>query len=240
MIYFVGFQVLEGIGWQKMEKVRGEGIGPHWLHDASDQARAKLLARGKTRTFKEREIVFRQGDTNSSIFLIKSGKLEDSRVNTDGEQVILRVLYPGHSVGEVGFGLEDPSPNTVTSITKTEVTVLKYADVIEVGREHPEILIGISKTLSVYVAIAVEWLDTALLSSVRDRILWRLRFITNYSSRGVDGWLRVEIAQADLADMVGITRQRVNQELKALEEIGLVKIEYRTIAINANMLKSMR
>lgn len=219
--------------------MRGQGIGPHWLHDASEKARSALLAKGKKRKLRKGEVVFRQGEPNSSIYLLRSGKLEDARTNTDGEQVILRILYPGHSVGEVGFGLEDTAPNTVTSIADSEVTELKYKDVIEIGREHPEILIGISKTLSIYVAIAVEWLDTALLSSVRDRILWRLRFITNYSSRGVDGWLRVEIAQADLADMVGATRQRVNQELKALEETGVVKVEYRKIAINANLLKRM-
>lgn len=150
-----------------MREVRGKGIGPHWLHDACAGGRTALLAKGKTRKLRKGEVVFSQGDQNDSVYLVTAGKLSDARMNTHGEQIILRVLYPGHGVGEVGFGLEDSAPNTVTALVASEVTRLKYTDIIEVGRVHPEILIGISKTLSIYVAIAVEWLDTALLSPVR-------------------------------------------------------------------------
>jgi CRP-like cAMP-binding protein len=43
--------------------------------------------------------------------------------------------------------------------------------------------------------------------------------------------VRLEISQAEIALLVGTSRQRVNQSLQTLEKVGLLEIEYGAIRV---------
>jgi len=215
-----------------MSDVPMANLRPHWFNSISEIARASLLNSARKRVFRNREFVMMQGDVNRSIFLVESGALESSRLNSDGEEVKFRLVQPGNSVGEVEFASGRRTPITVKSVGKSHVLEFAHADVLSVGMKHPEVLLGVSNSMSALLSTAIEMIDSLMLSSIGERIVWRLRWISNYGEPAGDGWVRIEVSQTDFADMIGMSRQTTNRELKALQERGIIKIEYRSLIIN--------
>ena len=77
------------------------------------------------RKFNKDEIIFEEGDSGHSMFVLKSGEVEVF-VKKGGQKVVLAKLSPGSIFGEMA--LIDRKPRTASVITLTEVTCLEISD----------------------------------------------------------------------------------------------------------------
>jgi CRP-like cAMP-binding protein len=73
------------------------------------------------RSFKDGEIVFREGELGSTAFLVQSGDVEISRVN-DGEDEVLAIIGIGGIFGEMA--LIDEKPRMATAKVKGGATIM--------------------------------------------------------------------------------------------------------------------
>ena len=53
-----------------------------------------ILERATARAIDRKEILFRQGDAVSGLFIVVSGRVKLSQLSPDGDEVILRLLGP--------------------------------------------------------------------------------------------------------------------------------------------------
>lgn len=210
---------------------------PHWFHDIREEAQAALLRGARKRIFKNGEFVMMQGDANQSIFLVQTGILDCFRSNADGETLRLRLIKPGNTVGQAEFASGTRAQINVKSVGESHVVEYTHAHVLSVGMEFPEVLLGVSNSISRLLSASVEMIDSLVLASPEQRILWRLRILSDHGNPLPDGWISVSVSQSDLAEMVGMTRQSVNRELKALEQKGVLKVQYRTLDVNLAALE---
>ena len=113
-----------------------------------DQLR-ELAVRLKTLAFARGEIICRQGDTDATFYVIKTGRVEITIRGTDGLVVLTKVLIPGEFFGE--FALLTGEPRTAT------VKAAEPADLLAIGKEdmrcmlaaHPQLATALSCVLAV-------------------------------------------------------------------------------------------
>lgn len=81
-----------------------------------------------TRVLEPGEVLFREGDPGTDVFIVRSGRLRISRREGDRE-VELGFADPGEMVGEMAFVEQAPRSATLTAIEHTDVAVLDLESV---------------------------------------------------------------------------------------------------------------
>lgn len=221
-----------------MEKLPRRTISAYWFDEACPRAKSDLLAKAKTLTLADGEFLLRQGDVNNSVYLLQDGRLASEHLTADGEQFTIRIIHPGQSLGEIQLSGNVHVSNSIRSLGSSTLLEIKHADLLSVARAHPEILIGLTKSVSIMLSNTVKMLNLVILSPMKQRIRWRLLTEAVDSDVINEDWREVRISQTELAKMVGASRQAVNQELKSLSDAGIVKLAYRCMHIHLNRLNN--
>jgi small-conductance mechanosensitive channel len=121
-----------------------EPPAPHVLDIAlfeplSEEKRSALESRLICRLLNASDLLFKEGDTEASLFVIKSGVLEVSRSEKQNKIVIGRI-GPGDYIGEIGMLTGAPHPATVKALTNSIVHELRKEHVAPLIKEDPSLL----------------------------------------------------------------------------------------------------
>lgn len=108
-------------------------------------------------TFPEGHVVYRENETGCScVYIIKRGKVDVLKMNTDGDPLTLAVLKMGNFFGEFSFFDRKPhSASTVVSAPDTVVLSLQRPDFDRVAEAYPvigyKVLVNIINEISAVI-----------------------------------------------------------------------------------------
>lgn len=98
----------------------------------------KLLAEGARESrYAPGEIIVREGDTSSSMFLIESGRCGVSIHGAAGDTRSLGVLEPGSAFGEISLLTGEPRSATVRALTEASLVEIDKEVLAGILRGHP-------------------------------------------------------------------------------------------------------
>jgi diguanylate cyclase (GGDEF)-like protein len=95
---------------------------------------------GKERTLEAGTTLWREGDPGEYVVLLLSGRLEVSHQTPDGEEIILRHLYPGSVVGEMAAVDGEPRSATVRAPGDSRVRLIPADGFRQFLKERPDVL----------------------------------------------------------------------------------------------------
>ena len=126
-------------------------VPPHHLRQFARFARSQTFAPG--------EAIVRVGEFGSTMYVIKSGRVE---VVLDGpsERMVAASLGPGEFFGELSIFDGEPRSASVIAVEETEVLVLGRVDVVRLLTGSPEMALSLLKSLSARLRIANARLGT--------------------------------------------------------------------------------
>jgi len=102
-----------------------EGLNPKQLDS--------IHAVAQTREYDKETILFREGDTGDSLYLILSGRVKALLMAEDGREVILAFLGPGEIVGEMAlFNPEERRTATVVTAESSTLLILSGQQIMKV------------------------------------------------------------------------------------------------------------
>ena len=214
-------------GWQALllSESRTLLAGPPPLFQAlSSRERELVLSHGRRRVLNRGQTLFSQGTTHEGIYLIESGRIRVFYNAPSGREITLAYWYPGNFVG--GPDIFGPSVHLWSGVATNNSSVVQLPGkaLRTLVMQIPALGIGLIEGLSFkgkcYSAL-VQMLGTR---SVTDRLAHLLLHLVDaYGIKVPDGTLiAAAFTHADLAHMVGATRQWVTISLKRLQEQGVV------------------
>ena len=158
---------------------------------------------------------------------VAKGAVRVSSVSLSGKQVTLTYAEPGTWFGDIALFDGLPRTHDANAHGETTLLVLRKADFRELLAQHTELyeaLLRLNCRRLRLLFDAVEDLNTRPLASrLAKQILLLAR---SYGTpQGEEIRIGLQLAQEDLAQLLGASRQRVNQELKGFERDGAVRIE---------------
>ncbi len=183
--------------------------------------RQALLGAAELLRLRPGEMLFRQGAAPGGFYGLLSGHLKISSLREDGREAILVVLEAGNWIGEISLMDGQPRTHDATALQAAEVLVVPQAAFA-------------APALAARVRSLYGMVEDAALRSTRARVARRLLLLARgdatfaASARPV-----VPVSQEALAMMLGITRQTLSKELKALVALGAVVLRYRRIEISS-------
>lgn len=184
---------------------------------------ARLVQPGKPLFFRERQPVYSVGDPSEHVyFLLDAGSIKLSLTSADGKEAVINVLYAGDFFGENALAVSR-TPRPTSAIALTNVRVAK------IDRDVMRRLLDTEEELNrAFIANMIKR-STQLATNIADQLLYggeqRLaRALLSIAQLGVDERAKLlpKVTQQDLANMIGITRQRVNALMKQFRRMGFI------------------
>jgi CRP-like cAMP-binding protein len=194
----------------------------------------RVAAGTRMRRFRRGEIIFHVGDPGDALFIIVSGEVKIALPSEEGDEAILATLRPGDVFGELALLDGAPRSATASALVATEVVLLprdRFRELIATEPAVRDILLaslaGELRRLTTHVE-ELHFLD------MTGRVAARLvRLAREAGPVAVDGSIRLRptLTQAELASMVGCTRQSVNKLLGQFADDGLVRVDRDGIVV---------
>jgi len=198
-----------------------------WFSSLSQGLRGAILARAVVRRLPDGAALATRGSPAQDWCGVARGAVRVSSVSLSGKQVSLTYVEPGTWFGDIA--LFDGLPRTHDAHAHGATTVLsvRKADFKDLLSQHVELYDALLRLNCRRLRIMfnlVEDLNTRPLSARLARNI--LMLARSYGiQQGAEMRIGLQLAQEDLAQLVGASRQRVNQELKELEREGALRIE---------------
>jgi len=196
-----------------------------WFTAQPPALRAALLQAGRLSRRSAGEWLHGEGDEETGVLAVVEGGLKLYSQAPGGREVLFGLLPAGTVIGQsAAFG---GGPRIVTAIASSASVVFTLSDraLRQVAASQPGLWEALSALVYGQLRNATQGLAEVLALKPRERMIARLLQLAAVSG-GAAG-----ISQADLAEMIGVTRKAVNGWLGALEGRGLVRVGYGRIAV---------
>ncbi|MDR7414889.1 MAG: cyclic nucleotide-binding domain-containing protein [Armatimonadota bacterium] len=186
---------------------------------------APLAGAVRRRLYHRGEVIFREGDPATGVYLVERGRVRVGFTSTDGRERTLALLGPGEVVGEVP--VLDGGVRSADGVAQDDCVVLFVAreDLVGWLRQRPEVALRLIHLLGQRLQAADLQVRDAAFLDVRGRLVRiLLRLGVEQGERQDDGTvLCPRLSQTELAHLIGATRESVNRWLGRFERMGMVR-----------------
>lgn len=187
----------------------------------------RLLAAGNRRTFAPGQVVMRQGEPGDHVVLVMDGRVKVTRVDPDGNRLVLAVRGAGELLGEIGLLGGDTRSATVTAIDACDTRAIpseRFAELITALKLEGDMFRHLIRRLREGETRRAE---LAALPSGRRVARCLLHLVEGITPDPPEGpgpheGIDVGLNQTDLADAAGLHRSTVAAELRRLREQEVV------------------
>ncbi|MCE3287963.1 MAG: transcriptional regulator, Crp/Fnr family [Gaiellaceae bacterium] len=179
-----------------------------------------LLSVARRRTFGKGEVVFHRNDPADSLHLVVRGRFGARVLTPLGDSVLVDVLGPGQSFGELALLLPDARRSaTVEALEAGESRSIFRDDFAVLQREHPVVKDVLLRLLAEQLRRSTDRVVEAHYVDAETRVRRRLVELASTYEDGV-----VPLTQEDVAAMAGTSRATVNRVLREEVRLGAVAL----------------
>lgn len=205
----------------------------NWIEGLPSQLRETIEQRMQPRHVADGESVYAAGDPGHECYLIQSGRVRMTNYAYSGKEVQTLELREGDCFGEISLIDGLPRANNAHASGVTELRVLTKPDFDSLYAEHPEIAAQLNRFLCHRLRTISANAEDASVLVLRERLPRLIaRLAESHGVADGSGGVAIErISHANLAHMLGVTRQSISLELKELERAGLIQLRYRRILV---------
>ena len=212
-------------GAMLMPDERGRECGPVPLFQGLTKAEIEeIVSAGKRKVFYRGAQVFSQNGQQDGIFLIETGRIRVFYIGPSGREITLAYWHPGNFVG--GPDVFNRGIHVWSGVAAVNSSVLHLpGDVLrQMVLKIPALAVGIIEGLSFkgrcYSSLA-QMLGTRSPTERLAHLLLHLMDLYGVEERG-GTLIAASFTHADLANMIGVTRQWVTTALKRLSGMSVL------------------
>jgi len=177
--------------------------------------------------------IFHHGTPVFGCYILYRGRAKLVVRAENGKKVLFKFCRAGDLIdGVLLCGIE--VHNTYAeALENSGVCFIPKANFEELLHEYPQVSLEVIRRLSKDLAMLKKRLTDMSCKDVRERLIGLLLTLGKEYGVEEEGGLLIDLAfsQQDLAEMVGASRQTVNQKLRRLEEKSLIMVAKHTITI---------
>jgi CRP/FNR family cyclic AMP-dependent transcriptional regulator len=197
-------------------------LGPEALDQLCRYARHVSLKRGAT--------IYSKGDPGNTLSVVISGTVKISISSPDGRNAILNLIGAGDLFGEVA--LLDGQARTADAIANTncELFVIDRREFLPFVRSQPELAMRFIELLCARLRWTSDQVEQVILQDLPGRLASALLGLTEKRKPESDS-RTIAITQQEISEMVGMTRESINKQLRVWASRNWVRLEHGAIVV---------
>jgi CRP/FNR family transcriptional regulator, cyclic AMP receptor protein len=166
--------------------------------------------------------IFSQGDASDSVFYIQKGRVKLTIISEQGKEAVIAILGAGDFLGEACLMGQVLRVASATAIVPSALLRIQKDEMLRVLQKERALSgLFISYLLSRNVRIEEDLVDQ-LFNSTEKRLARTLLLLARYGKEGSPETVVPEIDQETLAEMIGVTRERVNFFMNKFRKLGFI------------------
>ena len=208
--------------------------------ELADDDLVKFLEISSDKTYRKNEVIFRADDPGSSLFILKSGSVKISICDSEGNEDILKIIYPYDFFGEMSLLDGQHRSATVTALEKSIALIIKRDNFINLIKKYPNIALNMLAILSRRIRRTDEKIWSLRFSDAYGKLAKVLLDVSDENGVRENNSIVINLGlrRQDLADLAGVSRETATRILNEFQKSGSIKVEKRKITIlNESILK---
>ena len=201
-----------------------------WFSTLSPSLRHDILRCAYVKRYKDGELIAARGEPPEEWIAVAKGAVRVSSTSITGKQITLTYVELGIWLGDVA--IFDGNSRTHDAYAHGDTTILcvAKADFKKVLSTHVELYEAMLRLHARRIRQLYGLVEDLNTLPLRARLAKQLlHLVRSYGvpslSDGREVRIGLHLAQEELAQLLGASRQRVNQELKAMERDDAIRIE---------------
>ena len=193
----------------------------------------EILNSGVLTKFKDKKILFHEGDVAQKCYLVVKGGLKLAKLNEQGKKIIIRYIRPTELIAEVAVLKEKKYPVTAEALKKTEVISWDKRTMLRLMRRYPDIAINMLERIFKRIEdVQFRYLELAS-KPVEQRIARTLtRLMRQYGKKTKEGVrIDIPISRQNIAEFCGASHYTVSRTLSLWGKRGWIISGREQIAI---------
>jgi CRP-like cAMP-binding protein len=210
-----------------------------YFSDLDPEAFDQLCRYAKHLTLKRGATIFSKGDPGTSLIAVISGTVKISVSSVDGRNAILNLVGAGEIFGEISLldGLARSADATANS--NCEIFVIDRREFIPFVRSQPALAMKFIELLCGRLRRTSDQVEEVILLNLPGRLASALLRLTE-KYKLAPGGRTIAITQQEISEMVGMSRESINKQLRAWAARNWVRLEHGAIVVlNAEMLREL-
>ncbi|QFT87624.1 Global nitrogen regulator [Bacillus sp. THAF10] len=170
-----------------------------------------------------------------ALFFLKEGQVRLYRMNQMGKQFTVDILTSGNIFGETSTLSLTDDQIYAEAMIDTYICIMGVEEFEEFIVKNPTIAIKLINILSNRLKEVYSLSEKIALSDVKYRIVYLLLKLSEKTGRRKKEWqtINMKLTHADIANMIGSTRETTSAIISQLKKEGLIK-KRLTLSINAD------
>lgn len=177
------------------------------------------------------EVIFREGDSSNSCYVIRSGHAAAVREHPAGRAITLARFGPGDLFGELAMLDDERRSATVETVDEVAAIAIRGEDMRRLLRQHPEIAIKMVIGMGQRLRQTNERLAGQSFQTVQSRVATALAHLVEAAQaeetngdaeKTTESDVVIKATQAELARLAGSSRESASRFLAVLERAGII------------------
>jgi len=200
-----------------------------WFSSLSPSLRHDILRCAYVKRYKDGELICARGDSAEAWSAVARGAVRVSSTSITGKQVTFTYVEPGIWFGDVSIFDGDRRTHDAFAHGDTTLLSVSRADLKKIMAQHLELYDALLKLQARRIRQLFGLVEDLNTLPLRARLAKQLtHLVRSYGvpslSEANEVRIGLQLAQEELAQLLGASRQRVNQELKAMEREEVIRI----------------
>ena len=201
-----------------------------WFSTLSPSLRHDILRCAYVKRYKDSELISARGDPPEEWIACARGAVRVSSTSLSGKQITLTYVEPGIWFGDVSIFDGDRRTHDAYAHGETTILCVAKADFKKILATHVELYEAMLRLHARRIRQLYGLVEDLNTLPLRARLAKQLlHLVRSYGvpslSHATEVRIGLHLAQEELAQLLGASRQRVNQELKSMERDEAIRIE---------------
>ncbi len=183
----------------------------------------------ETKIYKEKEIIFNEGETPSYYFQIEEGGIKLNNYNEDGKEFVHNILGKNQSFGDSLLFIQKNYPLNAVALKDSKIIRMPKEKFHRLLREHPDLSVEMNACLSHRLYYSVIMMQNIASKNPATRIIGLLNYLKSFQDCSDPFSFSIPFTRQQIGDLTGLRVETVIRTLKKMESEKILKIKDRKI-----------
>ena len=178
----------------------------------------------KTRRVVRGTAIFAKGDPGTGLMGVLAGTVKVSVASADGKDIVLNLFHEGEVFGEIALLDGRPRTADATAMSDCELVVIERRDFVPFLSDHPDVMLKFIEILCSRLRRTSEQVQDITFLNLPTRLAKTLLQLTA-AEDGSEAARKAAVTQREISQMIGISRESTNKQLRAWAKRGWIRLE---------------
>jgi CRP/FNR family transcriptional regulator len=188
--------------------------------------------------FKKGQLIYKQDQPSTNIYLVIEGKVKVSRMGDDGRQVVVDIYQPDEFFGESALLNLPHRSEQAAALDRTRLMAWSAAEIEDMVEKRPRLAVALIQILATRLIDFTQRIESLSVDNIARRLARSLiRFADREGTHGDNGSARMApLTHELLAQYVGTSREIVTHYMNQFRKAGYLDYSRRGIVLDRNAL----